>query len=314
METLPTVYSEDPDEVEEILNPMLGNVKVVSLKPEYHAEIRGRRSPRVATFTIRASDSLGNLEPPHEYFGLNLRLSGQFSITENNRTTDFDQDIFLARPDRSYSPAMRSGCCTLGANIFVEPLRADLSKLTGSALSGIPELGHRISTSSAVGLMLARNICRLWSESKRSGTGAGSQIAVAELEDELVTSFVMGMEALSDPRRIREGNRTRRAMALAEEYLASHLNEAVSRADLADAAGVSIRTLSRAFFQRHGMGPMGFLRVRRLHAAYRQLLGAEAGSIKVTDVAIRYGFNHLGKFAVEYKRAFGESPSATLNH
>ena len=104
-----------------------------------------------------------------------------------------------------------------------------------------------------------------------------------------------------------------RAMARAEEYLASRLNRTVLRADLADAAGVSIRTLSRAFHRRHGMGPMEFLKTLRLHASYRHLLAAETGSTSVTDVAIAHGCNHLGRFAMDFKQTFGESPSATLN-
>ena len=314
METAPTIFSEDPDEVEEILNPMLGNVKASPLDRTYHAEIRGRRSPRLAIFTIRASDSVGTLEPPHEFYGLNLCLSGRFSVTENNVNTGFGQDIFLARPDRLYSPELRSGCLTLGANVFVERLRADLHKLTGSDVPGIPEIGNRINTSGAVGLMLARNMFRLWSESNPPpAAGEGSEIPIAELEDNLITNFIMGLETLSDSSRLREGRGMQRAMARAEEFLDSHLNTAVSRADLADAAGVSIRTLSRAFLKRHGTGPMAFLKARRLHASYRQLLGAEAGTTTVTDIAVSYGFTHLGRFAAEYRQAFGESPSITLS-
>ena len=107
---------------------------------------------------------------------------------------------------------------------------------------------------------------------------------------------------------------TPQSIAKAEDYLCTHLTRAVSRADLAEISGASIRTLSRGFMKRHGMGPMQFLKARRLDAAYRELLGTESGTATVTEIANRYGFSHLSKFAIDYKRAFRESPSATLRH
>ena len=103
-------------------------------------------------------------------------------------------------------------------------------------------------------------------------------------------------------------------MNRAEQYLCANLESPVTRDRVADIAGVSIRTLSRAFMKRHGVGPITFLRQRRLEAAYRDLLGSKAEDTSVTDVAMRYGFAHLGKFSIVYRRTFGESPSTTLAH
>ena len=32
-------------------------------------------------------------------------------------------------------------------------------------------------------------------------------------------------------------------------------------------------------------------------------------AVTVTDIALQWGFGHLGKFSVAYKQRFGESPS-----
>ena len=100
----------------------------------------------------------------------------------------------------------------------------------------------------------------------------------------------------------------------AEEFLLAHLTTPVSAADVAEHVGVSVRSLSRGFNARHGMGPMAFLRARRFEAASEALRNTSSGEVSVTDVALRYGFSHLGRFSIEYRRRFGESPSETLIH
>ena len=103
-------------------------------------------------------------------------------------------------------------------------------------------------------------------------------------------------------------------MGRAEDYLLDRATRPVTRAKLATAAGVSIRTLSRGFAARWGTGPMAFLKKRRMEATYRELLGADSCERSVTEIACRYVFTHFGRFSGEYRSAFGESPSQTLRH
>jgi AraC-like DNA-binding protein len=50
----------------------------------------------------------------------------------------------------------------------------------------------------------------------------------------------------------------------------------------------------------------------RLSQARRSLLSADGKSATVTEIATSFGFVELGRFSVEYRKAFGESPSQTL--
>lgn len=81
-------------------------------------------------------------------------------------------------------------------------------------------------------------------------------------------------------------------------------------AELAAGCGVSVRSLQEAFRRERQTTPLAVLRDIRLARAREDLLAAESGN--VTDVAGRWGFFHLGRFAQHYQAAYGESPSATL--
>lgn len=81
-------------------------------------------------------------------------------------------------------------------------------------------------------------------------------------------------------------------------------------ADLAQASRVGICQLQKVFHDRFDMSPSEYVRNVRLDGVRTELL-AGTHAITVSDVAYRWGLNHLGRFAHHYQRKFGE-PSRTL--
>ena len=78
---------------------------------------------------------------------------------------------------------------------------------------------------------------------------------------------------------------------------------------LAEQAGVSVRTLFAGFKSFLNTTPMSYLKELRFEQAHMELLQNE--HVSVTDVAFKWGFSHLGRFSQEYKRRYGELPSCT---
>lgn len=78
---------------------------------------------------------------------------------------------------------------------------------------------------------------------------------------------------------------------------------------LAGYAGVSTRRLQEGFRAQVGVPPMAYARLLRLEKAREELL---TGAMNVADCAQKWGFAHLGRFAAEYRKHFGEPPSRTL--
>jgi AraC family ethanolamine operon transcriptional activator len=99
----------------------------------------------------------------------------------------------------------------------------------------------------------------------------------------------------------------RRAIRIAESH-----RWMIGSPELAAAAHVAQRTLQCAFQEILGISPTRFLRIQRMHAARRALHTTSLAQMKISDIALTWGFGDPGRFAVEYRRLFGESPSATL--
>jgi len=81
---------------------------------------------------------------------------------------------------------------------------------------------------------------------------------------------------------------------------------------LCEIGEVGERTLQYAFRERFGLTPAAFLKVRRLAEVRRRLLQPGGGDRTVGETAASLGFFHVGQFAADYRRAFGETPSWTL--
>jgi AraC-like DNA-binding protein len=82
--------------------------------------------------------------------------------------------------------------------------------------------------------------------------------------------------------------------------------------EMARAVGASVRSLTVCCQEYLGMGPKRYLLLRRMHLAKQALIEANASVSTVTDIATRHGFWQFGRFSVQYKSLFGESPSVTL--
>lgn len=57
-----------------------------------------------------------------------------------------------------------------------------------------------------------------------------------------------------------------------------------------------------------GVGPMAYLQCIRLNAVRARLKSAP--EVTVAAAAREFGFHHLGNFAANFRRLFGEPPSA----
>lgn len=100
----------------------------------------------------------------------------------------------------------------------------------------------------------------------------------------------------------------------AHDYItASHENQHCPNiVDICHEINVSQRTLQYSFKALLGLTPINYLRILRLNWARQHLRTPVNNKITVTDIAMQWGFWHLGRFSSDYQMMFGELPSKTL--
>jgi AraC-like DNA-binding protein len=99
-----------------------------------------------------------------------------------------------------------------------------------------------------------------------------------------------------------------------EAYLDAFSLRPVHISEICAYFNVSRRSLHRAFYDVLGLGPLTFLRHKRLCAVHSVLRDSDPATVTVAMVAMQQGFIELGRFSHYYHSLFGEYPSETLRN
>ncbi|WP_432284155.1 AraC family transcriptional regulator [Aminobacter sp. BA135] len=89
-------------------------------------------------------------------------------------------------------------------------------------------------------------------------------------------------------------------------FISAHMAHPIQLLDLGRAAGLGRSQLNALTRSAFGCTPMALLRRMRLQAAHRDL--EERPEQSLTQLALRYGFDHQGRFSQYYRDEFGTAP------
>jgi len=97
----------------------------------------------------------------------------------------------------------------------------------------------------------------------------------------------------------------------ARNYILQELESCINVSSLALKYDISEKTLQKSFKSLFGFTPKQFIRILKLNLAHRDIT---QGAKTVSEVATKWGFNHLGRFSKEYKKLFGVFPNESLKY
>jgi len=247
------------------------------------------------------------------FFGHGFPVRGSSELINNGIA-------MAATPDRG--PMFESGALDLTCSsdfeqivAFIDPdaLSGVLAGLIGAPLRRPLRLVRSPSGPPQREAPGVRRLVRVLTEELEDEASMISPLVIAEIEQAILVAYLCGAShnysTLLDRRPPDAASWQVRRL---EDYIEANWDQPLSIEAIAVAANMSARSVFRSFRQRRGYSPAIFLKQVRLKKA-REMLWRAAEDTSVTSVAFACGFGNLGHFASDYRRVFGEAPSATLH-
>ena len=130
----------------------------------------------------------------------------------------------------------------------------------------------------------------------------------------MLIAYVIGHVShnIKIPLRRAESPVVHRSARLGRDFIHANLERPITLADMASAGRCSPRQLQLTFKDCFGTSPTAMLRALRLEAAAARLVEGKCES--VADVALCFGYSNFGRFATEFRRQFGCTPSELLRY
>jgi AraC family ethanolamine operon transcriptional activator len=138
-------------------------------------------------------------------------------------------------------------------------------------------------------------------------------VGLQEIEQDVITILSLALTEPEQPERGARGRRNRlRCLTRARDFIEANLTSPLGLETMSQAVGTSPRTLECAFRESLNVTVVQYIKNRRLIAINRLFLDPQYTAKNVSTLARAHGFNHMGRFARDYRALFGEYPSETL--
>lgn len=247
------------------------------------------------------------------FYLLQIPLEGGAEVTNG-------RDSYLSTPDRAaiLNPHLptrmtwEEGTRQVLVQISRRAMQDHLAGLLGGPSDRALTFDGPLDLRQGPGAALRRLVLWLVAEADAGSPPIGQGLMARQIESTLLSGL---LEARHDHQplidRLKAAPRPRQ-LRLAEGFIEAHLDQSITLEDVANAAGISSRGLQMCFRQYRGTTPLAFWRDARLARAHADLLAAPPGT-KVTDIALRWGFTHFGRFSEIYRAKYGMCPRDTLH-
>jgi AraC-like DNA-binding protein len=250
--------------------------------------------------------------PVRAEYWLQFAAHGAFDVTVAGRRIrcDAHRGIVLS-PTRTNTLAPERGCGRFALALSRDALVRELAALLGRPVAAPLEFATDLDLDHGYGRSLARYLRAAVDDFEEIDPLLRAPPALGAFEQFVINSLLLAHpHNYSEELRRDERQPASRDVRRAIDYIEANLTAPITLADIVEAAGVAGRVLFKHFKRTTGTSPMAYLRNARFAGVHEALRRARPAD-RVVEIAARWGFDHIGRFAIEYRRRFGEKPSQT---
>ncbi|AOE84099.1 AraC family transcriptional regulator [Pseudomonas sp. TCU-HL1] len=246
-------------------------------------------------------------------YSLSLPLSGEQELAKSGRLLRSDRDWgVIVSPHEHQELTIGGDCHKLQVAIPRAAMQQTLEDLLQRSVDAPLSFQAEMDAVEGAAASWWRMARHLIDELERSRDLYGQLFFTRDLESALIKGLILAQpNNYSDELRERLEIKLPHYLLRARSFIQVHAREDICLEDIERAAGVSRFKLFEGFRKYFGQSPMAFLKKHRLTAVRQDIL-EDRSQRNISAIALAWGFNHLGRFSSEYRKLFGETPSATI--
>lgn len=283
--------------------------------PSLDVRLNVMKIGRITAGYLRFGDAMRIRTTEATNYHLDIPTAGSAAMRSGSEppvyTTPSTGAVFM--PGRPADLDCDPDCAQICLMFPTEELHAELENLLGQPPTRPLEFARPMDLTTPTGATFIQTLRVIDQASAPGNPLLEHPLAALRLEQMLLHTLILAQPnnysaALEQPAKTAGPT----PIAQAIELIRTRPGHPWTVAALAAEVAVSVRSLQAGFARSVGQTPMRYLRQVRLERVHDELTQAEPGATTITQTATRWGFTHLGRFAIEYRKTFGEPPSASL--
>lgn len=130
-----------------------------------------------------------------------------------------------------------------------------------------------------------------------------------QLSNQIIHSLLSYLDKSTFVKKVPSLTKRQTAVTRAVDFIHQNISEKIFLKELCKETGMSERSLEYGFKKKYHISPNQYIKAYKLNEVKKELIAFRGSGIKISTIAGKYDFWHMGQFANDFKKHFGVLPS-----